>query len=115
MKSKTTFRWNIYSVITVPKITEIGQLSTIVKDIVVGWMVYFFTTQCIMVIDSSSRFFRGNTYYFSKHLVMWLVISVLDSCEEGSGFRLQPRRCRVTILGKLFTPIVPLLTKQRNG
>ena len=24
------------------------------------------------------------------------------------------RRCRVTVLGKLFTPIVPLFTKQRN-
>ena len=23
-------------------------------------------------------------------------------------------RCRVTVLGKLFTPIVPLFTKQRN-
>ena len=33
---------------------------------------------------------------------------------EGSGFKSQPRRCRVTVLGKLFTPIVPLFTKQRN-
>jgi len=24
------------------------------------------------------------------------------------------RRCRVTVLGKLFTPIVPLFTKQQN-
>jgi len=40
--------------------------------------------------------------------------SVLDSGAEGSGFKSQPRRCRVTVLGKLFTPIVPLFTKQRN-
>ena len=41
----------------------------------------------------------------------WLgsrVVSVLDSGVEGSGFKSQPRRCRVTVLGKLFTPIVPL-------
>ena len=42
------------------------------------------------------------------------VVSVLDSGAEGSGFKSQPRRCRVTLLGKLFTPIVPLFTSQRN-
>ena len=47
----------------------------------------------------------------------WLgseVVSVLDSGAEEPGFKSQPRRCRVTVLGKLFTPIVPLFTKQRN-
>jgi len=47
----------------------------------------------------------------------WLgsrVVSVLDSGAEGPGFKSQPRRCRVTVLGKLFTPIVPLFTKHRN-
>jgi len=47
----------------------------------------------------------------------WLgswVVSVLDSGAEGPGFKSQPRRCRVTVLGKLFTPIVPLFTKRRN-
>ena len=42
------------------------------------------------------------------------VVSVLDSGAEGPGFKSQPRRCRVTVLGKLFTPIVPLFTKQRK-
>ena len=42
------------------------------------------------------------------------VVGVLDSGAEGPGFESQPRRCRVTVLGKLFTPIVPLFTKQRN-
>jgi len=44
------------------------------------------------------------------------VVSVLDSGAEGPGFKSQPRRCRVyiTVLGKLFTPIVPLFTVQRN-
>jgi len=47
----------------------------------------------------------------------WLgsrVVSVLDSGAEGPGFKSQPRRSRVTVLGKLFTPIVPLFTKQQN-
>ena len=47
----------------------------------------------------------------------WLgsrVVSVLDSGAEGPGFKSQPRRCRLAVLGKLFTPIVPLFTKQRN-
>ena len=42
------------------------------------------------------------------------VVSVLDSGAEGPGFKSQPRRCRVTVLGRLFTPIVPLFSKQRN-
>ena len=42
------------------------------------------------------------------------VVSVLDSGAEGPGSnRSRDRRCRVTA-GKLFTPIVPLFTKQQN-
>ena len=37
-----------------------------------------------------------------------------DSGAEGPGFKSQSRRCRVTILGKLLTPIVSLFTKQQN-
>jgi len=32
---------------------------------------------------------------------------MLDSGAVGPGFKLQPRRCQVTVLGKLLTPIVP--------
>ena len=42
------------------------------------------------------------------------VVSVLDSGAVRPGFKLQSRCCRVTVLGKLFTPIVPLFTKQQN-
>jgi len=42
------------------------------------------------------------------------VVSVLNSGAVGPGFKSQPQRCRVTVLGKLFTPIVPSFTKQRN-
>jgi len=50
-------------------------------------------------------------------LKSWLgsrVVSVLDSGAVGPGFKSQPRRCRVTVLGKLFTHIAPLFTKQQN-
>ena len=40
------------------------------------------------------------------------VVSVLDSGAEGLGVKLQSRSCRVTVLGKLFPPVVPLFTKQ---
>jgi len=53
---------------------------------------------------------------YSPH-VRWLgsrVVSVLDSGAEGPGFKSKSRRCRVTVFGKLFTPIVRLFTKQRN-
>ena len=33
---------------------------------------------------------------------------------QGPGFKSQSRRCQVTVLGKLFTPIAPLFTKQQN-
>jgi len=43
------------------------------------------------------------------------VVSMLDSGAERPGFKSQSRCCRVTVLGKLFTPIVPLFTKQQIG
>jgi len=42
------------------------------------------------------------------------VVSVLDSGAVRPGFKSQPQRCRVTVLGKLFTPIVPLFIKQQK-
>ena len=41
-------------------------------------------------------------------------VNVLDSGAEGPGFISPSRRCRVTVFGKLSTPIVPLFTKQQN-
>jgi len=60
--------------------------------------------------------FLGREYLGNclKGATGWLgsrVVSVLDSGAEGPGFKSQPRRCRVRVLGKLFTPIVPLFTK----
>jgi len=39
------------------------------------------------------------------------VVSVPDSCSEEHGLVSQSRRCRVAVLGKLFTPIVLRLTQ----
>ena len=41
----------------------------------------------------------------------WLgsrVVSMMDSGTEGPRCKLLPQRCRVTVLGKLFTPTEPL-------
>ena len=71
----------------------------------------------LQLTDSLGRAtsWRCNYWLTSEWYDGWLggrVVSVLDSGAEGPGFKSQPRRCRV--LGKLFTPIVPLFTKQRN-
>ena len=57
------------------------------------------------------------SFQISGNSHLWLgsrVVSVLDSGAERPGFKSQSRRCRVTVVGKLFTPIVPLFTKQQK-
>jgi len=39
---------------------------------------------------------------------------VLDSGAEEPGFKSQARHCRVTVLHKLFAPIVPLFYQAAN-
>jgi len=46
------------------------------------------------------------TYLFICGWLCSRVVSVLDSGAEGPGFKSQSLRYRVTVLGKLFTPIV---------
>ena len=48
-------------------------------------------------------------WYFQLGWLGSRVVSVLDSGAEGPGLGLG-----LTVLGKLFTPIVPLFTKQRK-
>ena len=40
---------------------------------------------------------------------------MLDSGAEEPGFKSQQRRCQVTVLGKLFTPVVPVFTEIGNS
>ena len=76
----------------------------------------------VRIYCNGDRFFkvlRGTArddFSSSPLVARWLggrVVSVLDSGAEGPGLKSQSRRCPVTVLGKLFTPVVPLLTKQR--
>ena len=68
--------------------------------------------------DDTSPLYPVIGFQSSIQILGWLgsrVFSVLDSGTVGHGFKSQPRRCRVTVLGKLFTPIVPLFTKHEIG
>jgi len=67
-----------------------------------------------MITKARGRTDHFNTNNFTNDELGSRVASVLDSGAEGPGFKSQPRRCRVTVLGKLFTPIVPLFIKQQN-
>ena len=73
---------------------------------------------CLSVREHISKKIPNLTKYIRVLPVYrWLgsrVVSMLDSGAEGPVFISQLRRCRVTVLGKMFTPIVPLFTKQRN-
>jgi len=75
----------------------------------------FMTLEAMMQTDQGKAVsFVFFSVQFQIERVGSRVVSVLDTGSEGPGFKSQPRRCRVTVLGKLFTPIVPLFTKQRN-
>jgi len=62
-------------------------------------LVYFFFSFCHGKLGGS----------VAEWLACW------TQTQKGLGFKSQPRRCRVTVLGKLFTPIMPLFTGQRNS
>ena len=73
-----------------------------------------------IVTDRARKSVDQHRSEFTVHhsLRGWLgsrVVSVLDSGAEGPGSKSQPRRCRVTVLGKLFTPIVPLSPSSESG
>ena len=93
------------------------------KQLVVGWHCrLFFLISKFSDNDGVADFmdfpwvYEISTILYALRL-QWLgsrVVSVLDSGAVGPEFKSQSRRCRVTVLGKLFTPIVPLFAKQRN-
>ena len=78
----------------------------------------FFMLNLVLGVLSGYAVFPSHSFLsYTIKIVGWLgsrVVSMLDSGADGLGFKSQSRRCRVTVLGKLFTPIVPLFTKQRN-
>ena len=95
-------------------ITQEFQLSSrmkILQLLVTHFLVICRVLATKVVGATSSECFLVHTF------IGWLgsqVVSVLNSGTEGPGFKSQSRRYRVTVLGKLFTPNVPLFTKQQN-
>jgi len=92
---------------------------------VIGYCLLCFIVVCVRIDDDddddddddTSPLYPVIGFQSSIQILGWLgsrVFSVLDSGTVGPGFKSQPRLCRVTVLGKLFTPIVPLFTKHRN-
>jgi len=65
---------------------------------------------CVCAISIVSLLVKLHFFFLKSTLTDGLlgsrVVSVLDSGTVGPGFKLHPRRCWVTVLGKLFTPIV---------
>jgi len=92
---------------------KLAKLGCMVSEISARAQTDLHTVHCIAVF----RPLAGKGRTINKITCWWLgsrVVSVLDSGAEGPWFKSQSRRCRVTVLGKLFTPIVPLFTKQQN-
>ena len=65
--------------------------------------------------ETPSPFVKIQMLQFGSGWLGSRAVSVLDSCAVGPGFKSQPRRCRVTVLGKLFTLIVHQLRPEPYG
>ena len=86
--------------------------SVLADGVVSGWQIYAKIVSIehqvfLQVSTAQPPTGKRNIVLYGVLCVGWLD-SVLDSGAEGPGFKSQPRRCRVTVLGKLFTPIVSL-------
>jgi len=64
--------------------------------------------RCLSVSNSSNTLISCRRLCGS--VAEWL--ACWTQAQLGPGFKSQSLHCRVTVLGKLFTPIVPLFTKQ---
>ena len=107
----------LFSLILLPSNSFICLLSSFYRTLSVLHRIVFRAVRCsqtsVSLPDTCHNRPANNSFIHPG----WLgsrVVSVLDSGAEGPGFKSQPRRCRVTVLGKLSTPIVHLFTKQRN-
>ena len=85
----------------------VKELDSVKRDVLHFPLGHLQRTQILHNVSVDSNVQFTTTYYNTTW--WWLgsrMVSVLDSGAVGPGFILQPRRCRVTVLGKLFTPIV---------
>ena len=70
-------------------------------DIFVNWLIKFYLNDMV------------NLHLLTPHIMpKWRSYRDHGFCDVNAPY--VPRRCQVTVLGKLFTPIVPLFTKQQN-
>ena len=102
--------WTKWSLIFVQSSRSLG--IDVVKVVFAASIESFLALYLLLIVLRSRR-----TAFCTVPYRGWLgsrAVSVLDSGAEGPGFKSHSRRCRVTVLGKLFTPIVPLFTKQQN-
>jgi len=83
-------------------------------EVVVRGEVHLPSPSCLNAFVSVASAFYVSVLDFRHGWLGSRVVSMLDSGAEGTGFKSQSRHCWVTVLGKLFTPIMPLFTKQRN-
>ena len=77
-------------------------------------MSFFDKINNYLIVNAIKEILKGwdpATYRDKPHSTK---VAHTDSGAVGPGFKSQLRCCRVTVLGKLFTPIVPLFTKQQN-
>jgi len=107
-----------------PENNRVDQIVTRPKTLLYYSFVLFLTSAFLL----RGRYRRtdrprrngNNTPHLVLHIATWpnllptwlgsRVVSVLDSGVVGPGFKSQPRRRQVTVLGKLFTSIVLLFT-----
>jgi len=93
-----------------PGLTVVGFVAAAYQPVVPTMSLIFY------VLNADTDRYADALISYTR-LAGWLVsrvVNVLDSGAEGRGLKSQPRRCLITVLGKLFTLIVPLFTKQQN-
>ena len=76
-------------------------------------LISFFVKLLTLVYDLCFGVFFSFFFFFFNvcHLLFFIEwLACWTQAQKGLG----SNRCRVTVLGKLFTPILPLFTKQRN-
>ena len=73
----------------------------------------YFLQVCVQFVslDATPSAEIDRIYAMGGSVAEWLGAGLR---RRRAWFISQPRRCRVTVLGKLFKPIVPLFTKQQN-
>ena len=120
MREAPTQRWTDNAAMRLLQLRHLATVTSIIIIITIIVAIIIFSRPD--AYSSHTRSFLSEVCVNILQYVLsggrgWLgsrVVSVLDSGAEGPGFKSQPRRCQVTVVGKLFTPIVSLFTEQRN-